>query len=458
MTAHLKPYPAYRDSGVDWIGRIPENWCTAALRHRYEQCLGKMLDTKRITGHHLVPYLRNVDVQWDAIQTEDLPEMDFRPDEILRFGLRAGDLLVCEGGEIGRCAIWHGVIEPCGFQKALHRLRPLEPERDQPRFLFYCLLVAATSGAFTDGHESTISHLTGEKLRAHRFPFPPRMEQGAISRHLDEETDRIRRYVRAKERLIELLEEYKQALIHQAVTGQVDVRTGRPYSAYKDSGMDWLGKIPSHWPMARVGVMFRQRKEPGPVGLPILEVSLNTGVRPREFSPSARKQVMRDRSGYQRACEGDIAYNTMRMWQGAVGIVPSDGLISPAYVVATPSPGVSAEFFCALLRTRSYRHGIDMRSRGIVKDRNRLYWEDFRQLPVPLPCAEEQRAIAAWLVEAGTGWRRGAECVRSQIALAEEFRTRLISDVVTGKLDVGGVAPLAESGVGIEAMVREGRG
>ena len=252
-----------------------------------------------------------------------------------------------------------------------------------------------------------------------------------------------------------MLEEHKKVLIQQAVTGQVDVRTGRPYPGYKDSGMDWLGKIPSHWPMARVGAMFRQRKEPGPVGLPILEVSLNTGVRPREFSPSARKQVMRDRSGYQRACEGDIAYNTMRMWQGAVGIVPSDGLISPAYVVATPSPGVSAEFFCALLRTRSYRHGIDMRSRGIVKDRNRLYWEDFRQLPVPLPCAEEQRAIAAWLVEAGTGWRRGAECVGSQIALAEELRTRLISDVATGKLDVRGAASLAESEGGIEAMVEE---
>ncbi len=81
MIPGLQPYPTYKDSGVPWVGKVPAHWQVAALRHRYSQCLGKMLDSKRITGNHSLPYLRNVDVQWDQINTKDLPTMDIPPDE-----------------------------------------------------------------------------------------------------------------------------------------------------------------------------------------------------------------------------------------------------------------------------------------------------------------------------------------------------------------------------------------
>ena len=219
-----QPYPAYKDSGVEWLGRVPEHWEVAGLGYRYEQCLGKMLDGKRITGEHLVPYLRNIDVQWDEINVADLPQMDIRPDEIPRYTVHPGDLLVCEGGEVGRCAIWRGEIDPCGFQKALHRLRPRDGERDTPRFLYYGLAVAVTSGAFADGHESTIAHLTGEKLRRHRFAFPSTDEQTTIVRYLDA-TERLSSARRASLlRQIDLLREYRTRLICDVVTGRLDVR------------------------------------------------------------------------------------------------------------------------------------------------------------------------------------------------------------------------------------------
>ena len=175
-----QPYPAYKSSGVEWLGDIPEHWQVAALRHRYSQCLGKMLDSKRITGNHSLPYLRNVDVQWDRINTKDLPTMDIPPDEYERYTVQQGDLLVCEGGEVGRCALWSGELPVCGFQKALHRLRPRKAGQDVPRFMHYALRAAVKGDAFNDGHLSTIAHLTGDKLRAHRFPFPPVAEQKAL--------------------------------------------------------------------------------------------------------------------------------------------------------------------------------------------------------------------------------------------------------------------------------------
>ena len=219
-----RSYPAYKDSGLDWLGNVPVHWQIAALHYRYSQCLGKMLDSKRITGNHSLPYLRNVDVQWDQINTRDLPNMDIPPDDYERYTVKQGDLLVCEGGEIGRSALWSGELPRCGFQKALHRLRPRNAHQDVPRFMYYALRAAAKADVFSDGHLSTIAHLTGEKLRAHRFSFPPVAEQDSLVRFLDAVSERVDHKVSCVHRQIDLLNEYRTRLISDVVTGKLDVR------------------------------------------------------------------------------------------------------------------------------------------------------------------------------------------------------------------------------------------
>ena len=219
-----QPYPAYKPSGVEWLGDVPEHLEVASLRHRYSQCLGKMLDSKRITGRHLLPYLRNTDIQWDRINIEDLPTMDISPNEYDRYTVQPGDLLVCEGGEIGRCALWSDEPARYGFQKALHRLRPRNEGQDVARFMYYALRAAAKGHAFNDGHLSTIAHLTGDKLRTHRFPFPNFPAQAAIVRYLDKTTAYIDTAIVRAGRQIELLQEYRARLIADVVTGKLDVR------------------------------------------------------------------------------------------------------------------------------------------------------------------------------------------------------------------------------------------
>ena len=169
-------YSKYKASGVEWLGEVPQHWDTPPLYLRYEAVLGKMLDEKRLTRTHLLPYVRNVDVQWDRVNVEELPELDIAPDELDRFTLKRGDLLICEGGEVGRTAIWRGELDQCAFQKAIHRLRPLNDNEDQ-RFFFHCMSFAASTGVFiAEGNPNTIPHLTGEKLRRYRFPTPPHNE------------------------------------------------------------------------------------------------------------------------------------------------------------------------------------------------------------------------------------------------------------------------------------------
>ena len=219
-----RAYSEYKESGVEWIGRVPTYWEVAALRHRYAQSLGKMLDSKRITGHHLICYLRNIDIQWDDINVSSLPQMDIPPDEVARFTVLSGDILVCEGGEVGRAAIWNGELDVCAYQKALHRLRPCAKNQDVPRFFLYALKAAVALNAFSDGHETTIAHLTGEKLRSHRFVFPSFPEQLGIARFLDGETEKISSATIAANRSIALLSQYRTRLIADVVTGKLDVR------------------------------------------------------------------------------------------------------------------------------------------------------------------------------------------------------------------------------------------
>ncbi len=132
VTRGLDPSVRLKPSGVEWLGDVPEHWEVTALRRRYSQSLGKMLDTKRITGDHLLPYLRNTDVQWDHINVEDLPTMDIPPSQYDRYTVLQGDLLVCEGGEVGRSALWSGELTMCGFQKASTDSGPGMPKRTCP--------------------------------------------------------------------------------------------------------------------------------------------------------------------------------------------------------------------------------------------------------------------------------------------------------------------------------------
>lgn len=211
----------------------------------------------------------------------------------------------------------------------------------------------------------------------------------------------------------------------------------KPYAEYKESGLSWLGPVPAHWQTVRNGSLFGQRSQTGYAELPILEVSLKTGVQVRNFGPAGRKQIMSDLGKYKRAVKGDLAYNTMRMWQGALGVCPVDGLVSPAYVVARPYPGVDARYFAALFRTGDYMAEIDNASRGIVKDRNRLYWDQFKQMRSPCPPPEEQVAIMRFLDWANTRLERTIRAKRRVIALLVEKKQTVIHRAITSGADRG---------------------
>jgi len=167
---------------VNGFGKLPKKWEIKPVKELFETKLGKMLSPISKTGKNPKPYLRNVNVQWGRIDTSDLLEMDFSEDECKRFCLVPGDILVCEGGEIGRTAIWRGRLQECYYQKAIHRLRPIA-NKILPEFFAYHMMYAFLFGkTYSEiGTITTIAHLPQEKLELLRVPVPQLPEQRQIA-------------------------------------------------------------------------------------------------------------------------------------------------------------------------------------------------------------------------------------------------------------------------------------
>ena len=225
VTKGLDPSAPLKDSGIEWLGRVPEHWKVEPVMYHYHVQLGKMLDSSKITGDHLRPYLRVFDVQWGVISTEDLPMMDFDENARLKFRLKRGDILVNEGGSYpGRSAIWEEQIEECYYQKALHRLRVLDHKKDISKYFYYTMIFAFNQGVFVaGGNETTIEHLPAEKIKKYRFSFPPLLEQEAIAAYLDAATAKIDALIREAEEMVERMLEHRSSLISHVVTGKVRV-------------------------------------------------------------------------------------------------------------------------------------------------------------------------------------------------------------------------------------------
>ncbi len=219
------PSPASSRQGtqIPWLDTIPSHWGSPWLGANHSTQLGKMLSASAASGPEQHRYVKNTNVQWDRLDLTDLPTMTFDVNDRARCSLEKGDLLVCEGGEVGRAAVWPGAPTDVYFQKAIHRVRPIGEA--EPRFTMYAFWAAAKMNVFSvEGNQATIVHLTGEKLREHRFPWPPLEEQREIVRQLDSAREKVERTVTRLDQQINLLAERRQALITAAVTGELEIQ------------------------------------------------------------------------------------------------------------------------------------------------------------------------------------------------------------------------------------------
>jgi type I restriction enzyme S subunit len=224
VTKGLDKSAPLKDSGIDWIGKIPVHWEMGRIKYCYDILLGKMLQPfQERNADKKMSYMCSANITWDGIDLSVLKQMWFSPEEIKNYLLKKGDLLVAEGGDVALASIWNNEVEDCCIQNALHLVR--ENERHSNKFLYYWLYFLKHTG-YIDliCNKATIAHFTKEKFGESSICVMPLEEQKSIAAFLDTQCSHIENIIADKLQSVEAMKAYKKSLIYEYVTGKKRVK------------------------------------------------------------------------------------------------------------------------------------------------------------------------------------------------------------------------------------------
>ena len=439
----LKPYPEMMDSGVKWLGKVPTHWEVRRLRNVIDMRVSNV--DKHIKEDEAPVRLCNyVDVYKNDYINEQMSFMraTATDEEIERFRLEKDDVLITKDSEtwddIGVPAL---VTKPATDLISGYHLALLRPRTDELAGGYLLRALQSKGLAYQFHIEAkgvTRYGLSHAGIKSVWLPLPPLPEQTAIVGFIDHVDRRIRRYIRDREKLIALLEEQKQAIIQQAVTGKIDVRTGEPYTAYKPSGLEWLGRIPEHWQVQRSKRVFKPRQELARQNDVQLSSTQAYGVITQEdYEERVGRKVVKILRHLEkrRHVEIDDFVISMMSFQGGLERAWASGCIRSSYIVLQPARKLGVEYFGYLFKSAGYIGAIRT-TENFIRYGQDLNFQNFCQVDVPFPPVVEQQCIGEILDGMLADIASAIEHSRRQIGLLVEYRIRLIAEVVTGKLDV----------------------
>ena len=383
----FKRYPVYKDSGMEWCNITPSHWHQLPIRAIFEERNEKnngpktdfILSVTKDRG--VIPYDEKGAIGNNKSEDIERYKVVYPNDFVInKMNVVIGSL---------------GLSKYFGAFSQVYLVYKSKSSQISINYYFYLF----SNPPF---YKSLIKYCTGimelrESLNKADFkkivlPFPDIDTQTAIANFLDKKTAKIDNAIAQKEKLIALLKEKKQIIIQNAVTKGLN-----PNAKMKDFGVEWIGGIPEWWEVVANKVLFSERNENGDENLPILSVSIHSAVSSEELRDDENirgKIKIQDKSHYKRVEVNDIVFNMMRAWQGAIGVVKTKGMVSPAYIVSKPLKNqINSTYFEYLYRTSVYIHQMNRVSKGITDFRKRLYWDEFKQITTLLPPTIEQKQI-----------------------------------------------------------------
>jgi type I restriction enzyme S subunit len=356
------------------------------------------------------------------------------PEEVERFRLRCGDVLITKDSEswidIGVPALVEHEADDLvsGYHLAL-----LRPRRGRiiGGFLLRALQSPGVASQFHVGASGVTRYgLSHAAIKSVVLPVPPLTDQAAIVRFLDHADWQIWCAIRAKQKLIALLEEQRQAVIQRAVTRGLD-----PNVRLRPSGVGWLGDVPEHWEVLRARFLFQEIDQRSSSGEEVhLSMSQKLGL-----VPSSRVEASLRSESYAggKLCEtNDLVLNRLKAHLGVFALAAQPGVISPDYTVLRKRRQLWPKYYEEVLRSPAIRRELRIRAKGIVEGFWRLYTDDFYDIHLPVPPLQEQAQIVSEIEAEGVKIETATVRAGDEILLLREYRTRLIADVVDGKVDV----------------------
>ena len=443
----FKTYPSYKPSGVEWLGEIPAHWEIRRLKSLAAVQLSNV-DKKSEEGRVAVSLCNYVDVYYNEQINSDVDFMaaTASEDQIRRFSLHKGDVLITKDSES-----WTDIAVPAVVTQDLldvvcgYHLAHIRPGDDcDGAFLSRVFSAIGPRNQYEIAANGiTRFGLTGDSIREGVFPVPPLSEQRAIAAFLDRETARIDALVSRKERLIELLQEKRTALITRAVTKGLD-----PAAPMKDSGVEWMVEIPAHWEVKRlkhlVGKVGSGKTPKGGA-----ERYVNDGVmllrsQNVHFGGLRLTDVANidtdtdDEMAGSRVLEGDVLLNITGASLGRSCVARlrgKDANVNQHVCILRPNQQQDEpEFLAYSVESRPLQDQIFNNENGVSRDA--LNFEQIGDLVFAKPARNEQQAIAAFLDRETAKLDSLIAKVREAIEHLRELRSALISAAVTGRIDV----------------------
>ncbi|EIQ2097978.1 restriction endonuclease subunit S [Escherichia coli] len=426
ITSTLK-YDQYSDSGYEWIGEIPEHWDLVKL--------GSCLSPVSVKNCPELPLLSITREQGVIERDVDNQESNhnFIPDDLsgykkLEKGQFGMNKMKAWQGSYG-VSKFTGIVSPAyfifDFTKAIN-----------PEFFNWAIrskLYVSFFGSASDGVRIGQWDLSKARMKVIPFVLPSEEEQSLIANFLDKKATQINEAIAIKEKQISLLKERKQIIIQQAVTQGLD-----PNVPMKDSGVDWIGKIPAHWDLVKLGSCLSPVSVKNSPELPLLSITREQGVIERDVDDqeSNHNFIPDDLSGYKKLEKGQFGMNKMKAWQGSYGVSKFTGIVSPAYFVFDFTKAINPEFFNWAIRSKLYVSFFGSASDGVRIGQWDLSKARMKVIPFVLPSEEEQLLIAKHLDEKLEQVDVAIKIKLQQIERLREYRSSLINSAVTGKIKI----------------------
>jgi len=426
LNEKYKPYPAYKPSGADWLGEVPAHWEVKRLKYsaplRNDKLGNRPEDVEYVGLENIEPWTGKLllDYQPDSV---DSTVATFGPGDVL-FGKLRPYLAKVARPDFEGTATSEVLV-----------MRPLD-ECSQS-YLAYCLLNAAyIRWIDTLTYGAKMPRVSPDEVTCSFIPLPPLPEQQAIAAFLDRETARIDALVAKKERLIELLQEKRTALITRAVTKGLD-----PKAPMKDSSVEWLGEIPAHWEttkLRRLLTLVAHHVDVHPEQI-YQEIGIRSWGRGIFHKDPVTGATLGDKRVFKLR-PGELVLNIVFAWEGAVAIVSEsekDMIASHRFPTFQHTRNlVDLDYLLMFLQSEHGRGLMGLNSPGAAGRNRTIRMDSFLEEEVPLPLLEEQREIVGTFRSNEHRLQSLSRKVREAIERLREFRSALISAAVTGRIDV----------------------
>lgn len=415
MRNRLEPYPQYYKTRLTWIEKIPSDWKILRAKNIFNP-----IDIRSESGQE---ELLSVSEKFGVTPRKQVNVTMFKAESYQGYKL-------CWPGDLVINSLW-AWMQGLGFSKhhgiissayGVYRIK----DHIASDFKYFDYLLRSNVYLWelrvnSKGIWRSRYQLTDESFFTIPILLPPENDRKQIARYLDWKTSQISKYIKVKKRMIELLKEQKQVIINDAVTGKIDVRTGRPYPIYKDSGVEWLGKVPEKWEVRKLKHIAKLKSGDGITSEKIADtgdyrVFGGNGI--RGYTTSFTHEGSYVLIGRQGALCGNINYADGKFWASEHAVV-----VNPINITDTLWLGEA-------LRT------MNLNQYSIAAAQPGLSVERIINLVMPFPPLSDQQAISNYISKEISRLNYLTSSLLNEISLFQEYHTRLITDVVTGKIDV----------------------